>query len=217
MTNRRRFQLEYEVDSVGPSGIAEVELWATTDGGRSWTRWGTDADQQSPFDVEVEQDGVYGFRVVIVGRSGLAGRSPRAGDLADLWVGVDVTPPTARLTAALYGAGPQAGQLDIRWEAKDASLTSQPITLLFSDNADGPWTTIASGLENTGQYFWSIDTRVPRKVHLRLEVRDEAGNVGEHQLADPISIEGLTPQGRIRDFVPVDDVDRRAGRAAGYR
>ena len=58
MTSLRRFQLEYEVESVGPAGVAEVELWATTNGARSWTRWGTDADHQSPFDVEVEEEGV---------------------------------------------------------------------------------------------------------------------------------------------------------------
>jgi hypothetical protein len=160
----------------------------------------------------VEQEGVYGFRVVIVGRNGLAGRPPRSGDLADVWVSVDVTKPIARLTSATYGAGEQAGQLDIRWEAQDAHLASEPVTLLFSGDAGGPWTTIASGLANTGRYHWPIDSRVPREIYLRLEVRDQAGNVGQDQLAEPISIEGLTPQGRIRQLVPAGEYAPRAAR-----
>ena len=58
-----------------------------------------------------------------------------------------------------------------------------------------------SGLANSGKYLWPIDSRVPQQIYLRLEVRDEAGNVGEHQLIDPINIEGLTPRGRIRGLV----------------
>jgi hypothetical protein len=135
----------------------------------------------------------------------LASRSPREGDPADIWVEVDMTKPTARLTSALYGEGQHAGKLDIRWLAEDARLTTQPISLLFSDSADGAWTTIACGLPNTGQYLWPIDARIPRQIYLRLEVRDEAGNVGEHQLAEPISIEGLTPQGHILGLLPAED------------
>src|SRR5690606_27754545 len=66
MTNAKRFNLDYDVTSVGPNGLADVELWATTDGGRRWDRWGKDPDRTSPFDVKVERDGVYGFRVVVV-------------------------------------------------------------------------------------------------------------------------------------------------------
>lgn len=203
LTNSRRFSLEYDVDAVGPAGVASVELWVTTDGGRDWTRWGADPDRTSPFEVEVDSEGVYGFRVVIVGNNGLAGRPPRSGDLADLWVAVDTTPPEGRMTSATYGKGPQAGQLLIRWEADDEWLGARPITLLFSEHLDGPWTTIASGLPNDGLYPWQADPRMPRKIYLRMEVRDQAGNVGTFQLGDAISVEGLSPQGRIRGLRPL--------------
>ena len=58
---------------MGPSGVAEVQLWATADGGQTWRMWGTDDDLQSPFDVVVEEEGIFGFHVVVVGRNGLAG------------------------------------------------------------------------------------------------------------------------------------------------
>jgi hypothetical protein len=219
MTTSRQFRLDYDVDSVGPSGVASVELWGTSDGGHSWLSWGRDADCQSPFDVTVDNDGIYGFRVVIENRSGFAGQPPRSGDLADIWVGVDSTSPAARLTSAIYGSGSQAGTLEIHWTAEDPYLTARPVTLQFSGNPAGPWTTIVAGLANDGQYYWPVDPRIPPQIYLRLEVRDEAGNVGTDQLTQPISIEGLAPKGRIRGILPTrtPDASRDASRTHQFR
>ncbi len=202
LTNLRRFSLDYDVESVGPEGLADVELWGTSDGGRTWAKWGSDPDRQSPFDVEVSGESLYGFRVVIIGRSGLASNAPRAGDSADIWVGIDQTRPTARLVSAAYGQGATAGKLDIRWEAADQNLTSRPVTLAIGDRPDGAFMPIAAGLPNSGQYLWDYDPRSPRQIFLRLEVRDEAGNIAIDQLTEPIRIEGLQPKGRIRGFAP---------------
>jgi hypothetical protein len=202
LTATRRFSLDYDVETVGPEGLADVELWGTSDGGRAWARWGSDPDKQSPMDVEVNGEALYGFKVVIVGKSGLASNAPQAGDAADIWVGIDLTRPKARLVSAAYGQGDAAGKLDIRWEAADANLASRPVTISISDQPDGAFTPIAAGLPNSGQYFWDFDPRSPRLVYLRLEVRDEAGNVAVDQLTEPIKIEGLQPRGRIRGFNP---------------
>ena len=204
LTNSRRFSLDYDVESVGPEGLADVELWGTSDGGRTWVKWGSDPDKQSPFDVEVNGEAVYGFRVVILGKSGLASNAPHSGDAADIWVGIDMTRPRARLVSAAYGEGPAAGKLDIRWEADDANLTSRPVTLAIGDRPEGPFTPIAAGLPNSGQYLWEYDPRSPRLLYLRLEVRDEAGNLAIDQLSEPIRVEGLQPKGRIRGFLPSD-------------
>lgn len=203
MTRSKRFNLDYSIDAVGPAGLEKVELWVTLNGGRDWELWGIDEDRETPFLVTVEREGVYGFRVVLVSKNGLAGQTPRAGDLADLWVGVDTTTPTAEITSAAYGTDEHAGQLDIRWQAADVHLAARPITLSFSAGADGPWSTIASGLPNTGQYYWRVDSRTPDKFYLRLEVRDEAGNVGSDQLKESVLSAGLVPKGRIQGLEPL--------------
>src|SRR5262249_5772566 len=97
LTNSRRFSLEYDIQTVGPGGVSAVELWGTTDGGRTWVKWGSDPDKSSPFDIEVNHEAVYGFRIVVVGKNGLATTTPQPGDAADMWVGVDLTRPTAKL------------------------------------------------------------------------------------------------------------------------
>lgn len=204
LSSAKRFNLDYDVEAVGPEGIADVELWGTSDSGKTWAKWGTDPDRASPMEVEVSREAAYGFRVVVVGKNGLVGNRPNSGDEADIWIEIDATRPIARITSAAYGEGEHAGELDIRWDTQDEHLGPRPITLSFSDRADGRYTTIAAGLPNTGQYYWQFDPRSPRQIYLRLEVRDEAGNVAVDALADPINVEGLTPKGRIRSLTPTE-------------
>jgi hypothetical protein len=196
--NSLRFELMYEVDAVGSSGVARVELWATRDGGRHWESFGEDDDCSSPMLVEVDGEGIYGFRVVVESGAGRRGLLPKPGDLPDVWVGVDLTRPHARLVAAEQGVGDDAGELIIDWEADDEQLAVRPIALAFSESPGGPWTNIASGLENTGRYAWRLDRHVPERIFLRLEVRDEAGNVATVESQDAVSIDRARPQGRIR-------------------
>jgi hypothetical protein len=217
LTNSKRFSLDYDVQSVGPEGLAAVELWGTTDGGRTWIKWGSDPDKTSPFDVEVNHEANYGFRIVIVGKNGLATGSPQAGDAADIWVGIDLTRPTARLTGAEYGQGEAAGKLDIRWQAADTNLGTRPITIAIGDRPDGPFTPVAVGLPNTGQYYWEFDPRSPRQIYLRLEVRDDAGNVAIDQLTEPIKVEGLEPKGQIRGFNPSPESPPRGANHNTFR
>ena len=73
MTSAMRFEVDYEFDAAAANGVRSVELWGTKDQGHTWSRWQIDADRQSPLDVQVDAEGTYGFRIVIVGNNGLAG------------------------------------------------------------------------------------------------------------------------------------------------
>ncbi len=196
MVPSANFELEYEIESVGPSGVGKVELWGTRDGGRTWSDYAVDTDNRSPLPVKVDGEGIYGFRILVQSGSGYGGRPPGEGDLPDIWVGVDLTKPTCRITGA--EVSPDAAELVIGWEASDDALDPHPVTLLFAESANGPWTPIASGLENTGSYRWQLDNRVPERILLRLEVRDEAGNVGKFDTAEPVALDRHRPEGRIR-------------------
>ena len=106
-----------------------------------------------------------------------------------------------RITSADIDA--ESSELVIRWEADDDLPDPRPISLSFSGNTQGSWTPIAAGLENTGGYRWRLESRVPDKIFLRLEVRDEAGNVGTFDTAEPISLDRHRPEGRIRGVRPL--------------
>ena len=208
MVASRRFELEYEVDSVGPAGIRRVELWGTRDGGHTWAVHATDDDLQSPILVVVEGEGTYGFRIVVESGYGVASPTPRPGDLPEIWVGVDLTEPVARLTNVEAQRDQHSDLLVIEWEASDTRLAARPIALAFRETPGGPLSPIASGLEHTGRYVWRLDQRLPDRLYLRLEVRDEAGNVAIVEPDEPVLLERARPQGHIRDVRPVRSSER---------
>ncbi len=201
-SSSRRFNLDYHLEAARPDDIYRVEVWQTDDGGRTWRHLGDDDDRISPYLVSVLDDGNYGFRLLVQGKEGFAARPPRMGDPADIWVRVDATPPTVRITSAKYGRGNHAGMLQIAWEAQDQWLSEVPITLMYGENPYGPWRKIAGPLPNSGQYDWPVDDRVPEKIYLRIEASDQAGNQGQHTLVEPIHASGLAPRARIRAIRP---------------
>lgn len=204
VSSSRRFRLEYELEEIEAENVAEVELWATADGGVHWARWGTDLDRTSPFQIQVQEDGLFGFRIVIVNRNGLSTRPPQSGADADVHVIVDTQQPVVQITAARYGEGLRAGHLDIRWAASDRYFGDRPISIAYSRFPDGPWETVATELPNSGQYYWKVPPQMPNEVYLRIQAVDRAGNLGQKQLTEPISVAELAPRARIRAVSPVE-------------
>jgi len=211
MINSRLFELEYQVDSVGQAGIHRVELWGTCDGGVTWRSFGVDKDRQSPMLVSVRGEGLYGFRVAVESSVGLGGDPPRSGDQPAVWIGVDLTKPTARILSAQRGTGDEAGQLIIHWQADDQMLSRRPVSIAYSATPGGPWSTIASALENTGRYCWSIDRSLPQQIYLLLEVRDQAGNVATFETTEAVALAPHRPPTvHIGNVRPVVDSARRS-------
>ena len=202
-SSSKTFSLDYSIENEPESPISSVELWGTTDEGQTWQMWGQDPDRASPFDIQVEAEGLFGFRMIIVGANGLASNRPRNGDNADAWIQVDTTKPQAKLISALYGKGQQAGSMIIEYRAADDYFPERPITLSYSEVPSGPWKTIATGVRNNGRYVWPADPSLPATIYLRLEAFDSAGNVGVHLLDTPIDVQGLAPRGRIQGFRPI--------------
>ena len=183
--------------------MSSVELWGTADQGQTWQLWGQDPDRQSPFDIEVETEGLFGFRMVIVGSNGLASNRPRNGENADAWIHVDIERPQVKILSALYDRGNESGKMVMEYQASDDFFPERPISLLYSQTPNGPWTNIATGARNNGRYVWSADPSLPPTIYLKIEANDSAGNVGVHQLDLPIDVEGLAPRGRIQGFRPI--------------
>lgn len=203
MVGARTFDIQYDINSVGPWGVAKVELWGTHNGGQTWESYGVDPDNRSPMRVSVPAAGTYGFRILVDGANGTRSQPPRAGDPPELAVHVDLQPPTAQLHSVEHGRGNLVDHLIIRWTAADSNLELRPISLLFSTYQGGPWSTIAAGLENTGQYVWRIERYVPTRFYLRLEVRDTAGNLTVTHSPMPVVLQRTQPTGHLRGVRPV--------------
>jgi hypothetical protein len=201
-SSSKAFDLDYSIVNDPGAPIASVELWGTLDQGKTWERWGTDEDRESPFEIEVETDGLFGFTMVIVGSNGLASRRPLPGTPADAWIQVDTNTPRARILSALAGKGPDAGSLVIEYQAIDDHFIDRPINLFFCETPQGPWTPITQGAKNAGRFVWAGDTHLPEKVFLKIQATDAAGNVGEHVLDLPVDVQSAAPRGKIQGLRP---------------
>jgi hypothetical protein len=146
--------------------------------------------------VNLPGEGIYGLRIVVGSRAGLGRRPPQNGDLPQMRVQVDSTPPTVKMLYPL--ADPHRRDvLILGWNATDANPGANPVTLLWSDRLDGQWRTIATELTNNGRYTWQLTPDLPVKVYLRVIVRDAAGNVAVDDLPQPVLVDLHEPEGHI--------------------
>jgi hypothetical protein len=217
--NYLAFDLGYEVESRGPSGISRVDLWVTRDDGRTWLKWsqhdgkGTSVRVNLGVPANPQPEGTYGFRVVPVSGAGLSEREPVAGDAAELRVVVDVTPPQLDLFPPV-GDPATTDTLVIQWKATDKNFGDDPITIEWSDRPTGSWQPVALGgdgvqltstqarrLPNTGSYSWRVPAGLPPRVYLRVTARDAAGNVKEIVTRDPILVDLVKPRAKISGIV----------------
>ncbi len=199
MVNSRTFLLEYTPETSSYSRTnSPVELWGTTDQGQTWTRFYPDRTEPGSLQVTTQREGIFGFRIITTSGNRSVSRPPARGELPDVWVGVDVTRPQARLVSAQRGTGYDSNRLIVTWQADDSRLTERPVRILYRQDRYAAWTPMADGLENTGRYTWTLPLDPPRRVFVRLEVRDEAGNLGDDETPEPIVLDQPAPSGNVR-------------------
>ena len=201
--NSLDFEIGYDVDTAGTMGVTRVELWGTTDGGRSWQRLSVDTDNRSPVLAAVPAPGDYGLKIVVETAGGIDPVRPRPGDRPEMFVRIDTTPPVAKLTGVSQGTGAHADHLMVQWQATRSLATDEKASLAYSNHPSGPWVTAAANIPNNGHYAWRLARHLPRKFYVRLEVRDQAGNVAGDQTQVPVEVTLPTPSGRLGDVRPV--------------
>jgi len=213
LVSNPKFKLQYAVDDAGPNGPATVELWITQDGGRTWIRRGDDPDRVSPIDVDLGGEGTYGLCLVARSASGLGDQPPAPGDPPQSWVEVDSTPPVVQLQPPQVGTGANSGKVAIAWRASDLHLPPRSVSLSWRPDQPGAgWQTLAEGLENAGQYVWTVPATVPQRFHLKVEAVDSVGHHGTAETTDmgAIVVDRSRPRSRIIGLDP----NARAGSGA---
>lgn len=193
----RFFQIDYEVNDIGPSGVASVELFVTQNEGGKWYRYGIDEDRRSPFDVEVPDDGIYGFAMRVVSGAGLTDPPPQPGQKPDIVIEVDASPPVVQLFPLKQGQGSNSNRILITWEAEDYKLSDRPIALSWSSDPKGPWKLLSDWLPNTGEYVWTVPRGIPPRLYLRVVARDAVGNMARVDTPQPVLVDLARPSARI--------------------
>ncbi len=151
IVNKREVKVEFDVGKFGPSGLGGVDVYVTTDDGATWqpmpldphgvTLPATDVraggSVRASVAVPLTNEGVtYGYYLVVKSKAGLGRPAPRPGDLPQLRVELDATPPKATLVKVEANPS-RPDTLTLVWLAEDKHLTGTPVTLEWSAQA-GP-------------------------------------------------------------------------------
>jgi hypothetical protein len=191
MVNTKKFTLNFEVKDVGVTGISSVDLWCTQDM-HTWKKFESVQQLANALLVEVKDEGTYGFTLLARNGNGLGKAPPQPGDLPQVWVSVDLTPPAVTLSGVEMSLTSKSPSLIIRWTAKDRNFGPRPVTLSYASNPEGPWTLMAANVDNTGRYEWPLTDCVPANMYVRVQAADLNGNVGYAQTENPIRLDGYT-------------------------
>lgn len=196
LVNSHIFDVDYQVEDVGPSGVSAVELFVTENGGQQWFRYGSDADLRSPFQVNAQSEGNFGFAVRIRNGLGFAEAPPQPGQAPEIIVMVDESPPVVELAQPSLRAD-GFGTLDLAWRVTDLHPSETPVRLEYSSTPNGPWTPVFDWQPDQGGYQWAIRPGTPASLYFRLLARDAAGNVGMAQNPQAVIVDLKKPVGRL--------------------
>jgi hypothetical protein len=192
----RTFQLKYELDNRGPSGVPRVEVWKIRPGG-GWQKCREYGDGNGPIQVTVDLSGRWGFRLIPRNGVGLAERDPQPGDPPDVWVEVDDRRPDVKVTKVAVNQTPDGGYLTVSWTANDTFLRANPIAISYSLSGQGDWKPLAPDLPNTGSWSHKTDDLNLGSIYqfyLKVSAIDEAGNVGEDQWRETVKVDLKIPR-----------------------
>jgi hypothetical protein len=211
----QQVKLEFEVSVYGPSGPGGVDVYLTPDDGKTWELQRIDPTavsvQVPPAEgkgeplrgsvvINLPQPGVpYGYTLVVKNRANRGKAPPRPGDLPEVRLELDVTPPRVELYVG--GAVPGSVRRDclpLTWTVQDKNPSAAPVKLEWAARQGGPWQPVGprdtGGLvPNTGSYAWQVPADVPPKAYLRLTVRDLAGNETVAQTPSPVDVDLIEP------------------------
>ena len=121
---------------------------------------------------------------------------------SQVWVTVDATKPAVKLEGVELNLTKTPPSLIVRWSASDKNFGPRPVTLLYAENADGPWMPLAANIENTGRHECAIPANMPKKVFLRAEAIDLVGNSGAAQTTQVVRFDFGAPATTVQQQMP---------------
>jgi hypothetical protein len=213
-----RFTIGFTSDQTGPSGVSKAQLWVTRDDGKTWKMWKEydRADSEITADLDVkgnsQVEGIYGFKIVLVSGAGLSKGEPKGGDLPDMRVDLDLSAPEIQMYEPLPDPK-EKDTLVLRWKAFDRNMSSNPITLEWSERKDGPWHPIAGTdskeaetnspkrLANVGSHTWKLPNGIPARVFLKISARDTAGNIADAITPSTVLVDMSRPEAKIQGII----------------
>lgn len=179
MVNSKRITLNFELKDSASSGTPAIDLWVTRDM-RTWKKHEVQRPATGSYLIQVNDEGLYGFTLIARGSQGPQ-PIPHSGDLPQVWVTVDATPPVVQLAGVELSLTSREPALVVRWKAQDRNFNRKPITVSYAEQAEGPWVPLATGIDNTGRLELPVPANLPKRLYLRVERKTSPATSAERR------------------------------------
>jgi hypothetical protein len=210
--NSLEFDVDYTVQRMGRSGVQAAHLFVQKDQS-TWELVKRHPVKLMPDDkgphslslpYKAEREGIYGFFVIPESGAGKKSEDPKKDDSPQVLVVVDTTKPYVKITGVQVKPGGVRGPLvEITWEAADANLMPQPVSLEWSlDKSAVKWNEVKYRLDNnltrtTGRYPWEVPDEKLWKFWVRARAVDKAANIGENVWGQEVIVDLEKPSATI--------------------
>lgn len=192
-----RFYVRYSVKDLGGAGVSTVEIWASSDGGKTWKKFAEDPTLSGRAIVKVPADGTYDFVTVAVDKAGNRERLPDDKTSPAFRVVVDHTGPKVTARGPADGTLAQAGSnVEFTWKAEDPYLVDDSVELQMKLEPAQDWQTVATAIGIEGSKTIKMPQVREGRALFQIVARDRAGNVGA-AAAGSVIFDTLPPEGHI--------------------
>lgn len=168
-------------DDVGVTG---VDLSYSVDGGATWKSIAKDQPNSGTYGWVVPVQSPIQIQVAAHDAAGNIGTG-----LSGTVAASDTAAPTILLTAPAAGDALVAGgTVAVKWTASD-NVGVTKVDLNYSIDGGSHWSSLASGLDNSGSYQWSVPDTVTSTLILQAVAHDAAGHTGTAASAGNLTME----------------------------
>ncbi|MBX7106733.1 MAG: hypothetical protein K1X57_21845 [Gemmataceae bacterium] len=178
-THTRLPAMSIPFTAVSGSRVRDVELYASTDQGKTWTyvqqAVPSQRREENKFRYVAPNDGEYWFAVRSIDANG-AGSPPTLDQLqAGLVVYLDRRAPLVQLRAATPGKPNQVG---VEWDVREENFDPSRFKLEYRvPGGQDDWAVQPTDAKVSGTQLWELTTAP--KLEVRLRCGDRAGNQSE--------------------------------------
>lgn len=190
---------ELSINTPADPSVQTRELWYRSNDGKAWGTWqkhGINFNRDTPI-TWAPPEGHWQIFLRKIYTSGLANEVPTEATKGYQEFIIDRSNPVVAIKFPAVGAKLKGGErYTITWDAQDAHLRTNPVTISYSRDGKGTWETVAGAIPNSGSFEWAVPRDMTTTGVLRVEAADKATNVGSIETTG-ILVDSIKPKGRV--------------------
>jgi len=168
-----------------------ITLELSTNSGTTWAALGSAISNSGSYSWTIPNytGTTFQVRAKATDKAGNVGTTSASPNFA-----IDSTSPNVTLTSITGGQFLKgASTVAVTWSATDELLAANPISIDLSANGGSTWSSVATGLANSGTYTWTVPSVDGINYRIRVTAVDAVGWTSSSQSASSFLIDSTAP------------------------